>query len=196
MQTESTKRCTACGAEKPLSEYGTRRASFDGKTAKCRPCYSAYMAQQRAKHRDQRLADKRAYYQANKAAHLERGRRYRSENPAAVKAAERRWRRDNPQRTALYSRRRKEKVRRLVLTYYGRGTLACVCCGEGRYEFLALDHIDGGGGAHRRAIGRQDSLGMCRWAIENGWPPMFRTLCHNCNAATAYYGVCPHDAER
>jgi hypothetical protein len=199
MPSESTKRCTACGVEKNLAEFYDRRDrpnSEHGKVPRCKPCLSEYNGVQRAKHRDRRLAAKRAYYQANKATHLERGRQYRSENAEAVKAARTRWRRANPELIKLATQRYKERTRRRVFSHYSEGEMCCACCGEARYRFLALDHINGGGNAHRRSLGRMDSLSMAVWAIQNNFPPIFRVLCFNCNQARAYYGMCPHDEER
>jgi len=36
------KKCSRCGAEKPLSEFQVRRASHDGLTASCKACLSDY----------------------------------------------------------------------------------------------------------------------------------------------------------
>ncbi len=96
------------------------------------------------------------------------------------------WHKDNPHKQKEYYR----KTRTEVLEAYGN---CCTCCGETQYEFLALDHIDGGGNAHRKAIGS-------RWIYHDikkrGFPPGFQVLCHNCNQAKGFYGVCPHMAQR
>src|SRR4051812_29480952 len=101
MHSESTKRCTGCGAEKPLTEFydrPDRPTSKDGKLSRCKPCLSEYMAEQRAKHRDRRLVEKRLYYQANKAAHFERGRRYRASHADDIRLQKQRWRDENRDR--------------------------------------------------------------------------------------------------
>lgn len=86
-------------------------------------------------------------------------------------------------------RERHYKNRLRVLNHYGG---KCACCGENRYEFLALDHINGGGSQHRRQI-KGGSKHMTQWVINNGFPKdMFRILCHNCNMAIGAYGYCPH----
>lgn len=81
-----------------------------------------------------------------------------------------------------------KKLRREALSRYGG---SCACCGESRYEFLALDHINGGGNKLRGGNLRNEE-----WARRNGWPPVLRVLCHNCNMARGFYGVCPHELER
>ena len=84
---------------------------------------------------------------------------------------------------------RERKLREEALAKYGG---VCACCGEFRHEFLALDHINGGGRVHRRAI----NTPLPRWLKKNGWPEGFRVLCHNCNMAKGRYGACPHEREQ
>ena len=60
--------------------------------------------------------------------------------------------------------------------------------------FLVVDHINGDGNKHRRAIGRT-GISFYQWLRISGYPPGFRVLCHNCNHAYAAYGACPHQAE-
>lgn len=89
------------------------------------------------------------------------------------------------------SKEAKEKrliLRKLVLKYYGN---KCECCGEDKFEFLALDHINGGGGKHRKEIGGDITL----WLIRHNFPEGFRILCHNCNQALGCYGYCPHNTQ-
>jgi hypothetical protein len=78
--------------------------------------------------------------------------------------------------------------RNVVLDHYGR---LCVCCGESRYEFLAIDHIAGGGRKHTNLIGS-----LYLWLIRNKFPDGYRTLCHNCNTALGLYGNCPHGSNQ
>src|SRR5262245_17505347 len=39
------KKCTACGATKPIEEFGVDRARRDGRASRCRPCRSALEAE-------------------------------------------------------------------------------------------------------------------------------------------------------
>jgi hypothetical protein len=80
-------------------------------------------------------------------------------------------------------------VRRRVLDKYGG---RCKCCGESTYEFLAFDHINGGGVQHRKTIGKD----LYIWLHKNKYPEGFQVLCHNCNNAKGFYGQCPHIKER
>jgi transcriptional regulator with XRE-family HTH domain len=96
---------------------------------------------------------------------------------------------------ALRGKLWRAELRREVISYYSAGTYSCSCCGESHIEFLVIDHIDGAGNNHRRSINRS-GLGFYRWLRANGYPSVFRVLCHNCNAAFGLYGTCPHQAEK
>ena len=87
----------------------------------------------------------------------------------------------------------RSKIRADVLNAYGG---KCECCGESHPEFLALDHINGGGGKERRTVAGNTSGGVYRLARNAGYPKdKYRLLCHNCNCAIGWYGYCPHPKE-
>lgn len=89
-----------------------------------------------------------------------------------------------------YDKQRRMNSRNIVIQYYGG---KCACCNEQTIEFLAIDHI-GGGGCHHRKIIRNDNI--CAWIIRNNFPDGFRVLCHNCNSSYGYYGYCPHNQNK
>lgn len=78
--------------------------------------------------------------------------------------------------------------REVVIAEYGG---KCYCCGETVYEFLAMDHENGGGNRHRKQIGEGGGT-LILWLIRHKFPPGFRVACHNCNNATKGGRVCPH----
>jgi len=82
-------------------------------------------------------------------------------------------------------------LRMEVLLHYSAGDLRCACpgCTVTEFEFLALDHVNGGGAAHRREVGQSAVYQRLK---QDGFPAGFRVLCHNCNASHGYYGYCPH----
>lgn len=86
-------------------------------------------------------------------------------------------------------KKKRHEYKKLVLEYYGH---KCECCGEFRSEFLAVDHINGGGKKHRRKIGEN----IHYWLVRNNFPKGFRLLCHNCNQSFGSFGYCPHNVER
>lgn len=86
-----------------------------------------------------------------------------------------------------YSKKRKQhrdQLRAKALEYYGG---ICNCCRESEPVFLAIDHLDGSGGSHRKLISNH----IFRWLKNNDYPTGFQILCHNCNWAKAQ-GGCPH----
>lgn len=68
----------------------------------------------------------------------------------------------------------------------------CACCGEDRYEFMAIDHIHGNGNQHRKINKTGSGLQFYRWLKREKYPEGFRVLCHNCNQSFGLYGYCPH----
>jgi hypothetical protein len=82
---------------------------------------------------------------------------------------------------------RRQKLRIEAINYYGG---KCACCGEAEMNFLCIDHIGGGGNAHRKIISTK-SIG--EWLYANKYPLGFQVLCHNCNMAEGIYGICPHN---
>jgi hypothetical protein len=116
---------------------------------------------------------------------------------------------DNPQKTREYNNKyQKEhrprlnelnraiahRNRKTVIDYYGG---KCVCCGESRIEFIAIDHKGGGGNKLRKSgFHPPTGKGFYVWIIKNNFPDFLQLLCHNCNAAKGAYGFCPHEKER
>lgn len=84
------------------------------------------------------------------------------------------------------SRRRLEALRH----YSSTPEPSCACCGESTLAFMTFEHINGGGGQHRRETG---GGGFVSWLRVNGYPEGFEVLCMNCNhGRRVNKGVCPH----
>lgn len=98
-------------------------------------------------------------------------------------------RRGSCQAREEYRKRRAEQYRALREKLFEGYGGKCACCGESRYEFLALDHIKGGGRKERRKLSTQQ---IALRAVREGFPKQYRILCHNCNQAIGWYGYCPH----
>jgi 5-methylcytosine-specific restriction endonuclease McrA len=75
-----------------------------------------------------------------------------------------------------YGQTYRQTIRTKVLDHYG---WACVCCGT--TENPSIDHINGGGTAHRREPGILTSTKFYRWLVQEGFPEGFQTLCVPCN---------------
>jgi hypothetical protein len=114
-----------------------------------------------------------------------------SEQRATRRKTQQEWGRHNTPKLSACSARYRAKLKRDILNHYG---VQCACCGEGRPEFLTIDHINGEGNKHRiKLFGtRQSGHRFYRKLRVLGFPPGFQTLCWNCNMAKSHYGVCPH----
>jgi hypothetical protein len=75
-----------------------------------------------------------------------------------------------------------------VIGHYGG---KCACCDISNPVHLTIDHINGGGNAHAREIGR--GVALYRWLRREKFPAGFQVLCANCNHGRARNGgICPH----
>lgn len=79
-----------------------------------------------------------------------------------------------------------------ALCAYGGTPPRCACCQDTHYEFMTIDHINGGGNKHRKELGQWGGR-LFRWLRDEGWPSGFRVLCINCNWAIGVFGYCPHN---
>jgi len=86
------KRCSTCGAEKPLEEFCINRRAKDGRNGRCRACCSksdhAYRAANPEKGRN--------YVKLYRAAHPEVNRNWRKANAEKLKARNKAWCKANP----------------------------------------------------------------------------------------------------
>jgi len=99
--------------------------------------------------------------------------------------------RKNIEKKRQYARKYNKKLRQIVVKGYGG---KCSCCGENNFEFLALDHVNGGGNKER--INGVHSYTVYRRVIKENFPSEYRILCHNCNLALGFYGYCPHNLSK
>ena len=186
--------CRQCGVEK---EHFAKEM--------CRQCYSHahYIKNrdtviERSAARDKDNPEKRREYSRNyRKRHPERARmsaRMSDKNNAEKRhAAQKRRYHKNPEKYRARSRKYNLARRTRVLQHYGG---KCACCGENNIEFLAIDHINGGGNIERRTTGVRSGIGLTIWIEQSNYPPHLRVLCHNCNMALAFYGYCPHWADK
>jgi hypothetical protein len=93
-------------------------------------------------------------------------------------------------------KRRNLNIKLRVFKAYSGGDIKCYCCGETIIEMLTLDHIEGGGNAHRVSLGGRKDWGghnLYRWLAGQKFPPGYRVACFNCNYGRSLNnGICPH----
>lgn len=116
--------------------------------------------------------------------------RSRLNNPEAVKIRKKRNYIKYEGRYKEYYRNWTRQRRLEMIDHYSDGSMSCICCGETEYEFLTLDHINGGGSKHRKELGAANIYNALRKA---GYPPGYQILCFNCNCGRQRNkGICPH----
>ena len=88
-------------------------------------------------------------------------------------------------------RRRAAKLRARVVAALGG---ACACCGEQARRVLTIDHVRGGGRAHRDAL--PDPRDYYRSILAEGCPAdKYQLLCLNCHESKNERGECCHQQE-
>lgn len=135
-----------------------------------------------ALHGEERKAAKRERYAENPKPSKEYTRRYYKENRVSLLAKQK-----VSVKRREYAKRFYRKLKERVIAGYGG---SCVCCGEATFEFLTIDHIEGGGRADRA---KRTGAGFYSRLEKEGFPKAaYRLLCMNCNFAFGIYGHCPH----
>jgi hypothetical protein len=84
---------------------------------------------------------------------------------------------------------RSDAARAAVFAHYGT---SCSCPGCGTTENLQIDHVNGGGDAHRRRV-RRYGHAFWRWLVEQGFPPEYQTHCQPCNISKGAGPACRRD---
>lgn len=83
------------------------------------------------------------------------------------------------------------KIRVETLLAYGG---KCVCCGFDDLDFLTIDHIGGKKESPRLSKNQSQEFVILK-RLE--YPrDKFRVLCHNCNIASRFTKVCPHEKRK
>lgn len=180
------KICTSCKQNRPFLAFAKHSKNKDGLQNMCRVCSKQY----RERNKEKLQAYDKEKYKKYQEHIKERVRNYREQNLDKVIACDTRYRKNNREKLRLYDVSRHRALKREVLNAYGH---KCVCCGEDRFEFLTIDHINGGGGQHRKEVGSGQKF--YKWLKAQGFPQAeFQVLCANCNSAKGWYGYCPHQS--
>jgi len=103
----------------------------------------------------------------------------------------REWRKKNSAKSRSLQLKYYRELRYEIISYYGGSPPKCACCGESIFEFLTVDHINGGGNQHRKSL-KVGGNGLYTWIKRNNFPPIFQILCANCNYAKWTRRECPH----
>jgi hypothetical protein len=138
----------------------------------------------------------------------QKAREWRLANPEREKATKKAYREADPERWqamrqaahARYAEKNREKMRatqnakrerlraEAIVAYGSR--CACPGCHVHHAELLTIDHTNGDGAEHRKALGR-GSRDLYAWLQKNGYPDSFQLLCGSCNLAKSNKPQCP-----
>lgn len=164
-----------------------------------------YFREWEARNREKRNQQKRELYKTNADKERQRNKKWKHEliaNERCVNCARPRDREGKTLCSVCAPKFAKSvkayNDRQKVACFEAYGGCKCACCGESHMVFLSIDHINGGGAAHRSKLrgggyyGGGGGWRMYRHLKLEGYPPGYRVLCFNCNQAFAVLGYCPH----
>ena len=166
--------------DRPCTQCGLVKTHYRGSKAVCIECFNARAKQARLK----RIEDGLCIYCSDKAVQSNKCEKCLGTS----KAQTAKWAKANPDKVYAAQKRANRRLKEEVFAAYGN---ACVCCGETTFEFLSIDHINGGGTKHRKELAAQNT-DTYTWLRKNKWPEGFRILCFNCHMAISFSGYCPH----
>lgn len=135
---------------------------------------------------------RRKYYQKNKERVLENNRNWVKKNRKSVTKAKNIYYKNNKGKHNGWAKKSVDKLKKEVFEHYSNDLVICNCCGESEIKFLAIDHINGDGNKERKNTKSKGGQKTYRWLRKNGYPLGYQVLCHNCNMAKGFYGICPH----
>lgn len=99
----------------------------------------------------------------------------------------------NKQWEAKFGKQKRIAQRLEVLMYYSNRLLECACCKEKQFEFLCIDHIEKIGSKVRKLKSEYSGTSLYSFLRSHNFPKGYQVLCHNCNLAKGFYGICPHN---
>lgn len=189
---EGQKICRTCRAAKPVEQFG-RRGDTGGRRNSCNRCRNGAL-----RSRPCGGCGKLFFSTSSARNHCARCRppltkQCRNCGKDFVGSMQNRLYCSTPcAETAGVEKRKLARVRQRLeaLQAYSAEVPFCSCCGETELIFLAIDHINGNGHAHRKEVG---GGGFYVWLRKHKYPAGFQVLCHNCNFGRQLNGgVCPH----
>lgn len=86
------------------------------------------------------------------------------------------------------NKKRYQKLKMKVLSFYSNGELKCKCCSDNRYCFLTIDHIV----PVIKKLGARENTGfLYHRLLKHNFPNGFQVLCMNCNKLKNTKVKCP-----
>lgn len=157
--------CGICKQDKPANNFNKKAGRPKGRDSRCKSCVSTYFRERR---RNKKKVGLCGCGQVPEIGY------------SVCKAC--------LAKRYLYNRKLKQDA---IDAYGGQCKCGCGCLIKD-YEFLTIDHKNGGGTKHRKETG--GGYHFYRWLRKNGYPEGFRVLCWNCNCSHGIYGYCPRSS--
>ncbi len=154
------KRCTKCGAEKPLDQFHRNKSAKDGLTSNCAECNKLRAREWGAQNKERARVTARKNYLGKQDAYKKRAKGWAKSNPERrreiwIKSASshkeqkaaytRQFRRDNPETVTAANHRRRDRKQNKHFTAMEWRELRqkfgnkCLCCGSTKR--ITADHV-------------------------------------------------------
>jgi len=178
------KRCSGCKITLPADNFHSDKYRIDGLQPTCKNCMRLHDKKRQARYRENYIPAAAEEFTCSTCKQIKPGISFPIDKTV--------------HRGVGYvckecCAKKHETLRYEVLSHYSEQTPFCRCCGESEIKFLSIDHIHGGGSEHREEI---RGASMYRWLKRHGYPEGYQVLCHNCNQAKGFYGICPHQEKK
>lgn len=160
---------------------------------------AAYRKWYQELHKDEIKHQKHGYYVKHKQDIINKSVEYQRQHKITRRLYEKEYWNQHPE--ALQAKRDRQITNRRryatdvkLIVFKAYGGAFCTCCGENEFDFLELDHINGGG-TRQRHTDKIAGNKLLYWIIRNKYPAGFQVLCSNCNRSKgkpSNYNKCVH----
>lgn len=174
-----TYECRICHKIKPIIEFQKRKDSKLGIRRECKACISEYKHKYHLLHIDERHIYNKKYRINNKEYFREYDKKYYIANRDKLILANK-----------IRSKAHEQKIKYIVLSHYSISDVPQCSNPYNQHKepytdirALSIDHINGGGGKHRRLLFGENKKGgrsFYRWLQDNKYPDGYQVLCMNC----------------
>ncbi len=103
--------------------------------------------------------------------------------------------------SAITNRKSKDKIKLEIFSAISKQEKpSCYCCDYSNFEALSLDHVVGRENSvhpeNNKWGGKLTGMEFWRWLKKNGYPPICRVFCMNCNLGKHDNPECPHQLKK
>ena len=119
---------------------------------------------------------------------IEYAREWRKEHPGYYGKSNitaKQWHQSHADEINKQKRARNLALKREVVLHYSSGSGQCKRCGFDDVRALSIDHINGGGEKHKRAIKKVSGSLFYLWLKQNNYPLGYQVFCMNCQLIKA-----------